>query len=124
MKVISSFEYEISAPHDIFSENGNKEKWAVIGDLMKVKSDSLSVEEPLVLSQTLQEAKVADYVKFIKKINIEEEGNKLVKIKYETKLIDGKMVKPKDIMKEIFDIDSNVYDKIKIRRTRVILDQE
>ena len=91
---------------------------------MKVKSDSLSVEEPLVLSQTLQEAKVADYVKFIKKINIEEEGNKLVKIKYETKLIDGKMVKPKDIMKEIFDIDSNVYDKIKIRRTRVILDQE
>ena len=124
MKVISSFEYEISAPHDIFSENGNKEKWAVIGDLMKVKSDSLSVEEPLVLSQTLQEAKVADYVKFIKKINIEEEGNKLVKIKYETKLIDGKMVKPKDIMKEIFDIDSNVYDKIKIKRTRVILDQE
>ena len=60
----------------------------------------------------------------IKKINIEEEGNKLVKIKYETKLIDGKMVKPKDIMKEIFDIDSNVYDKIKIKRTRVILDQE
>ena len=56
--------------------------------------------------------KDGDLKKFIKWIEIKENDGKLVKINYEIEFIDGYLVKPKEILKKVFGLDSEVYNKL------------